>query len=172
MSRMLSKMSRFFTSALTDKADHSDEADRWVFPAVTLDPGGYLIVFASKKDRFDPAGNLHTDFSLSKNGEYLALLNPSGVEVSEFAPAFSTQFSDISYGMPAGAFTLVDRNAPLSSYLFPPTPGGSNGEAFTPGPLIFSTKKAPTNRQNTSGRWSPTPRYPTRYLSMLGLAKM
>jgi hypothetical protein len=100
--------------ALTDKADHEDEATRWVFPSVTLAPGEYLVVFASKKDRNDPTGNLHTHFSLSKNGEYLALLDPSGNEISEFAPSFPQQFSDISYGMPTGAFSFVNQDSALS----------------------------------------------------------
>jgi len=103
--------------ALTDKVDHEDEATRWIFPAISLAPGEHLVVFASKKNRSDPAGNLHTHFSLSKSGEYLALLDPAGMAVSEFAPAFPPQFSDISYGSSAGSFTLVDSNSTLSYYV-------------------------------------------------------
>jgi len=103
--------------ALTDKVDHEDEATRWVFPSVSLAPGAHLIVFASKKNRSDPSGNLHTHFSLSKNGEYLALLDPAGNAVSEFSPAFSAQFSDISYGISAGIFNFVDQNSTLSYYV-------------------------------------------------------
>jgi hypothetical protein len=103
--------------ALTDQADHEDESTRWVFPSVTLPPNGRLVVFASKKDRTDPAGNLHTDFSLKKSGEYLALLDPAGNEVSEFAPAYPEQLADISYGTPGEAFTFIDRTADISYHV-------------------------------------------------------
>jgi hypothetical protein len=72
----------------------------WRFPAVTLEPDGYLIVFASGKDRRDPAGELHTNFRLSGSGEYLGLVRPDGFTVaSEFFPAFPIQAPDISYGL-------------------------------------------------------------------------
>ena len=40
-----------------------DDVDHWVFPNVTVQPGGYLVVFASNKDRTDPASELHTNFA-------------------------------------------------------------------------------------------------------------
>jgi hypothetical protein len=63
---------------LTDSASN---LDKWTFPAVTLEPGAYLIVFASGKNRIDPAGRLHTDFELSAEGEYLALVAPDALTV-------------------------------------------------------------------------------------------
>ncbi len=76
-----------------------DPADltRWTFPGVTLPAGGYLIVFASGKDR--DVGELHTDFRLSPaDGGYLALVSPDGTTpLSEFAP-YPEQFTDFSYG--------------------------------------------------------------------------
>jgi hypothetical protein len=59
--------------------DRSDNLTKWKFPAVTLGPDSYLIVFASGKDRRNPAGELHTNFKLSGSGEYLALVHPDGV---------------------------------------------------------------------------------------------
>lgn len=50
---------------LTDAADN---LTKWKFPAVTLGPDAYLIVFASGKDRTSPAGELHTNFKLSGSG--------------------------------------------------------------------------------------------------------
>nr|MCR5663245.1 CotH kinase family protein [Oscillospiraceae bacterium] len=50
----------------------------WTFPAVTLEPGERLLVFASGKDRRGEA--LHTDFALSA-GEWLTLGTPDGEEV-------------------------------------------------------------------------------------------
>ena len=61
--------------------DNATNLNKWTFPAVTLDPGAFLVVFASGKNRVDPAGRLHTDFQLSADGEYLALVAPNGATV-------------------------------------------------------------------------------------------
>ncbi|HPC96962.1 MAG TPA: CotH kinase family protein [Sedimentisphaerales bacterium] len=80
--------------------DDPENLTKWTFPAVTLGAGEYLVVFASGKDRRDPAGQLHTNFRLSGDGEYLALVGPDGVTVtSEFSPAYPIQAPDISYGL-------------------------------------------------------------------------
>ena len=80
--------------------DTRKDLTKWQFPAVTLEPDGYLVVFASGKDRRDPAGVLHTNFKLSGTGEYLGLVRPDGVTVaSEYAPAFPIQAPDVSYGL-------------------------------------------------------------------------
>ena len=84
--------------SLTDKAD---ELTKWAFPDVTIDSGEVRIVFASGQDRRDPAGPLHTNFSLSAEGEYLALVGPDGTTIAhDYKPAFPKQFTDISYGVP------------------------------------------------------------------------
>ncbi|MBN2473707.1 MAG: CotH kinase family protein [Pirellulales bacterium] len=78
--------------------DDPTELTQWRFPAVLLAPDAYLVVFASGKDRLDPA-ELHTSFRLDADGEYLALVRPDGATVShEFAPAFPRQEEDVSYG--------------------------------------------------------------------------
>lgn len=40
---------------------------QWVFPSTNLPPGGFLVVFASGKDRSLPGRPLHTGFSLSSD---------------------------------------------------------------------------------------------------------
>jgi hypothetical protein len=47
----------------------------WTFPARTLNPGQYLVVFASGKDRrpTSTSSNLHTNFKLAAGGEPLGL---------------------------------------------------------------------------------------------------
>ena len=77
-----------------------DPADltRWRFPPRILEPGSYLVVFASGKDR--RSSELHTDFRLSSDGDYLGLIRPDGsTVVSEFAPAYPPQRADISFGL-------------------------------------------------------------------------
>ncbi|MFW6161242.1 MAG: CotH kinase family protein, partial [Planctomycetota bacterium] len=98
---------------LTDDASH---LSKWPFPAVTVEPGDYLVVFASEKDRRDPAGELHTNFALKSDGEYLALVDPGGTPVSEYAWPYPSQRADVSYGLaPLEAETLVMSHAPASA---------------------------------------------------------
>ncbi|MGJ8725922.1 MAG: lamin tail domain-containing protein [Roseibacillus sp.] len=97
--------------SLTDKADNSQ---KWIFPAVTMAPGEFLVVFASNKDRSVPGLPLHTNFSLSKGGEYLALFEPGGsIAATEFAPSFPPQAPDVSFGPQQGISeeTAVPLNA-------------------------------------------------------------
>ncbi len=86
----------------------------WRFPSVTLFPNGYLVVFASGKDRSMPGAPLHTNFRLNGDGEYLALLDPDLHPVSEFFPTYPKQYPDVSYGPgrdAATVFTLVPKGA-------------------------------------------------------------
>ncbi|NLF33271.1 MAG: lamin tail domain-containing protein, partial [Planctomycetes bacterium] len=80
--------------------DEDDNLDKWRFPSVTIPAGGYLVVYASDKDRAVAGSELHTNFKLSGDGEYLALIRPDGITVAhEFAPAFPRQQEDVSYGL-------------------------------------------------------------------------
>jgi len=80
--------------------DRGDAPTKWKFPAVTVAPNGYLVVFASGKDRRNPGTELHTNFKLNGSGEYLGLIRPDGVTVaSEFSPAYPIQAPDVSYGL-------------------------------------------------------------------------
>jgi hypothetical protein len=89
---------------------------RWQFPSTTLMPNAYLIVFASGKDRFVSGSELHTDFRLAKEGGYLALLNPSGSNMSSFV--YPAQRMGISFGTAAFG----------AAFFFQPTPGVANSQ--------------------------------------------
>ena len=79
--------------------DDPTRLTQWVFPATNLAPQGFLIVFASGKNRASAGQELHSDFQLEQSGEYLALVEPDGVTLAtEFAPTFPPQFEDVSYG--------------------------------------------------------------------------
>ncbi|NLE39614.1 MAG: lamin tail domain-containing protein, partial [Pirellulaceae bacterium] len=80
--------------------DDSDELTKWQFPAVSIDAGGYLTVFASDKDRTDPAATLHTNFKLTSDGEYLALVRPDGVTISHDYDTFPPLADNVSFGLP------------------------------------------------------------------------
>ena len=72
---------------------------KWEFPPVQISPGGYIVVFASGKDRRDSGSQLHTDFALQANGESIALVEPDGVTIAYAYWDYPQQFMDISYGI-------------------------------------------------------------------------
>jgi hypothetical protein len=103
---------------LTDTAKNKS---KWQFPDTTIPGGGYLVVFASNKDRRDAQRPLHTNFALGADGEYLGLVQPDGTTVaSEFAPTFPAQAADVSYG-------ATDAQLPVVGFLRKPSPGAPNG---------------------------------------------
>src|SRR6185369_2639853 len=123
--------------------DNAANLHRWTFPAVTLNSGDYLVVFASGKNRTDPAGRLHTDFQLSADGEYLALVAPNGVTVSAFAPAYPPQFENVSFGLgQPGSSGNVNLTAPWS-FFSAPTPGALNASGTRAGPIFGAVIKNP-----------------------------
>ncbi len=86
--------------------DDSGALTQWRFPSIEISGSGFLLIFASEKDRRDPGSELHANFKLSADGEYLALVEPDGnTIVSEFGPEdapLPDQFEDISYGLMQG----------------------------------------------------------------------
>lgn len=84
--------------------DDAGDLTKWQFPAVSIPGNGYLVIFASAKDRKPTNGDpLHTNFVLAQTGEYVALIAGDGVTVlSEFGPAgsnYPNQRSGVSYGI-------------------------------------------------------------------------
>ena len=125
---------------LTDSAGNKS---KWQFPAVTLPARSYLVVFASNKNRRVASGQLHTNFALSNEGEYLALIKPDGVTVAtEFAPRFPPQSRDVSYGQAL----RTDGRMGTVGYFEAPSPGKPNaslaGGALS-GTVSFSHEAGP-----------------------------
>ncbi|MEM7392665.1 MAG: lamin tail domain-containing protein, partial [Verrucomicrobiota bacterium] len=99
-----------------------DAADpfKWVFPNLTINADQRLVVFASNKDRTNPAMELHTNFRLTGNGEYLGLIRPDSSIAYEFAPSFPEQLPDVSYGVGLVATnqdTFVDNGTLLTAHI-------------------------------------------------------
>ena len=98
----------------------------WTFPAgSTIPPGGFMIVFASGKNRSVQGAPLHTNFSLSKSGEVVSLHAPGGTtlwsrvpEDYPVSPVFPALSVDTSYG---------PNSSGQSRFFRPPTPGVVNG---------------------------------------------
>jgi hypothetical protein len=80
--------------------DDFNDLTKWAFPSTNIPAKGFLIVFASGKDRTIAGAPLHTSFGLDLDGNYLALVRPDGVTVaSEFAPQYPPQRVNFSYGI-------------------------------------------------------------------------
>ncbi len=125
--------------------DDDANLDKWTFPSVTLAPGAFLIVFASgqlTETHVDAGGHLHTDFSLSAGGEYLALVEPDAFTIAAaFAPSFPPQLTDFSFGKAmANGQVLSD----AIGYFLDPTPGTSNASVTSNvGPIATDVTHAP-----------------------------
>ncbi|MBN1420493.1 MAG: lamin tail domain-containing protein, partial [Planctomycetes bacterium] len=101
--------------------DSAGDLTRWTFPAVKIQPRGFLLVFASEKDRRDPAGPLHTNFRLAEGGDYLALVAPDGTTVvSEYAPEYPEQVEDASFGVDMNSSEWVLVGADSQARIFIP----------------------------------------------------
>lgn len=97
-------------------SDASDAPFRWVLPNIDLAPGGYLLIWASGKDRADPSRPLHTNFSISAGGEPLLLTHPASGRWDEAPPTALP--GDISYGRQpdgVGGWFYFDQPTPADS---------------------------------------------------------
>jgi hypothetical protein len=109
--------------------DTTNELTQWTFPATSLAPQGFLVVFASGKDRAVTGAPLHTSFGLNASGGYLALVRPDGVTVaSEWR--YGPQRANYSYGLgqTIAVSKLIPSNAPVRVLV--PT-SGSLGLSWT-----------------------------------------
>lgn len=103
--------------------DEPSKPSKWQFPLdkpslTRIKPRGFLIVWA---DNATGTSALHANFSLSSEGEQIALFDPAGslLDIVEFGP----QTADCSFGRsPDGAEGL--------QYLLAPTPGLANSKAY------------------------------------------
>jgi hypothetical protein len=106
-------------------SDDKAQLLKWTFPSIDLPSHGFLVVFASGKDR----DHRHTNFKISSGGETLFLSNPGGILVDSVdLPALP---SDVSYGrQPDGGVNWF--------YFLTPTPGSVNDRTAwdTPDPLL------------------------------------
>ncbi len=89
--------------------DDRKDLKKWRFPAVSLGPNEYLVVFASGKDRRLANAELHTNFKLDAERGYLALVKADGKTVgSEFGTSYPQQVAGATFGLEMG-----DRSAPV-----------------------------------------------------------
>ena len=91
--------------------DNATNLTKWQFPTTPIGAGGYLKVFASSKNRAVSGQELHTNFGLSKSGEYLALVMPDGTTVASSFDPFPAQIEDVAYGIGASTVVTSQRDA-------------------------------------------------------------
>ena len=91
---------------------------KWEFPdGIWLEPGQFLIVFASGKNRAVAGSELHTNFQLdADNPEYLALVESDGATIAHEYD-YPTQLTNISYGLRQFAKTLIASGATASYHV-------------------------------------------------------
>ena len=157
---------------------------RWTFPGGTiLQPGAYMVVFASGKNRVVAGKPLHTNFSLSGGdpggscsnlgGEYLALTGRNGEVLPPAWNPYPAQSPDVSYG-------LSTPTAPTDNLYFAiPTPGAPNNLSSA---LAERVTFGPTSRAFNAGTTLPvalgvtsktaTIRYTTNRSRPIGTAGM
>jgi hypothetical protein len=103
--------------------DDGGNLAKWTFPATNLPAGGYLVVFASGKNRANVGWPLHTNFQLDKGGEYLALVQPGGTVAHAYSPAFPNQRQNVSYGLEVQTITTSLVSSGATARVFVPVDG-------------------------------------------------
>ncbi|WP_035605258.1 lamin tail domain-containing protein [Haloferula sp. BvORR071] len=84
--------------------DDAAAKTKWRIPAVSLPAKGTLLIWASNRNRSNPAAPLHTNFSLAKGGEFLGLYKPDSstgqpVLAHSYGAIYPAQAPDVSYGV-------------------------------------------------------------------------
>ena len=147
--------------------DDAQNLSRWTFPSASVEPGEYLVVFASgqeEADYVDAEGNLHTNFGLSASGEYVALVAPDGSIVSEYGTAgdsYPEQRSNISYGVAQRRLLL---NGQSDAMIWQPLSGAvdatwkaidfdAEAHGFLPGKASIGFEDKPDSRSSFSGHF-------------------
>lgn len=96
-------------------SDDASKPEKWVFPDITLEAHGYVVVYLSGRSKKDAdAGSLHASFKLKSKGENLLLCVKGQIVDSVMLPAMP---DNVSYCRTEDDWRLADV----------PTPGLSNG---------------------------------------------
>ena len=91
-----------------DDDDDDDDDDLWIFPNISIQPKGFLLIFASGKDILD-INELHTNFKIKSSGEIIVLRSPDGTLIDSFSPIALNE--DKTYGrLPDGSNNLTYLN--------------------------------------------------------------
>ncbi len=150
--------------------DNAADPRKWFFPDVTINPSSYLVLFASGKEVYEPS-ELHTNFKLDGDGEYLTLIDADGRILSEFAPEFPPQSADVSSAWLDGDYVKTATPTPgeensfdSATQLNPPTFSQKRGFYQTPFAVMLASSVNNADIYFTTDGSEPT-RQSTRYTS-------
>lgn len=106
--------------SLKDYSLSDDDTNRlkWIFPDAVIQPGEYMVVFASGKNKTDASGRLHAGFRLSTSGEAVRLYDPQG-----------NTLSYVEYGAADGDISLSRITGGNFTDTIMPSPGYENTAA-------------------------------------------
>ena len=97
--------------------DDQDDLTKWSFSYLLIEPGDFILVFASGKDT-TTSQNIHTNFKIKSEGEELILSNSEGILIDQ---TDATELgSDQSFGR-------VTDGSELFEIFYTSSPGTSNG---------------------------------------------
>lgn len=150
--------------------DDAANLKQWQFPSITIPKGGYLLVFASGKNRIDPAKSLHTNFKLSGSGEFLVISEPDTTISHAYQPLYPAQQQDVSYGLFQGQEVFFTTATPLlaniaGSIPFAPTFSHSRGFYDAAIDVTLSNPDANASIYYTTNGTRPTKTTGTLYTS-------
>ncbi|MDA0989792.1 MAG: lamin tail domain-containing protein, partial [Verrucomicrobia bacterium] len=113
-----------------------NDLKKWRFPSTPFNGNTYKLVFCSGGTNDLVGGQLHANFNLRRNGDYLALVEPDGATISdEYTPEFPEQYTDVSFGRDPGG---------NDAYFATPTPGATNLSGYAAnGPVIETVGHSP-----------------------------
>lgn len=145
-------------------SDNPLQLNKWAFPSVTLPPNGFLVVFASGKNRTANTNRLHTNFQLDAGGGFLALVKPDGTTIASGYTNYPGVKEDVSFGIAQQQFTtsllassppriLVPINAselPVNWNELAYSPGGNWTNGTAPPAIGFDTNTAAGNPVNVA----------------------
>ena len=99
--------------------DNRSDLTKWTFPPIEIAANNQLIVFASGKDRIAINSELHTNFLLDSDGEFLALTKPDGISIAK-SFNYPRQKEDTSYGNSTKVFdSAVISTSSSAKWLIP-----------------------------------------------------
>ena len=106
--------------------DDETKPDKWIFPEKIIPAGEYLVILCDEQNITSTASAyLHTNFKLTKDGEFLGLFDNSSPRnlISGFSPSYPQQSFFHTYGWCAASNSYL--------YFSQATPGTKNsGETF------------------------------------------
>lgn len=99
-------------------SDDNSKPYKWVFPSVEIPANGYILVWASGKDKVGQNQELHANFKISASGEPLSLTDKEGTLV-DFIDEITLP-TDVSYGRG------INATQDIFFFFYEPTPNAEN----------------------------------------------